>query len=48
MVINDELTADYLAELKKTMDLIRKQVNHRLAIEVMMLKHIRLGGTKIG
>jgi len=48
LVLNGELTADYLTELKKTMDLIRKQVNHRLALEVMLLKHIQLGGIKIG
>ncbi|NLP44522.1 MAG: DNA polymerase III subunit delta' [Peptococcaceae bacterium] len=48
LVLSGELTADYLAELRKTMAVIRRQVNHRLAIEVLMLKHIQLGGIKIG
>jgi len=48
MVVEGKVSADYLKEIRQTSEQIRRQVNHRLAIEVLALKHIELGGTKIG
>jgi len=48
MVVEGRLSPHYLKEIRNTSDLIRRQVNHRLALEVLALKHIKLGGTKIG
>lgn len=47
-VVSEEFSPEFLTEIKETMNLIRRQVNHRLAVEVLALKHIKLGGTKIG
>lgn len=34
--------------IKEAIEAVRKQANHRLVIEVLVLKHIKLGGTQIG
>lgn len=48
MVINGKASPQCLTEIKLTSEVVRRQVNHRLALEVLALKHIKLGGTKIG
>lgn len=37
-----------LKEVGKTAEAVRRQANHRLALEVLALKHIKMGGNKIG
>jgi len=37
-----------LKEVGKTAEAVRRQANHRLAVEVLALKHIKMGGSKIG
>lgn len=48
MVIKEKVSPQCLTEIKHTSEVIRRQVNHRLALEVLALKHIKLGGTEIG
>jgi len=43
-VVKGELSPQYLIEIGTAQDFFRKQVNHRLVLEVLALKHISLGG----
>lgn len=47
-IIRGQSSPEFLSKISQTSELIRKQVNHRLAIEVLALHHLRLGGYKIG
>lgn len=48
LVIKGKASPQFLAEIRITSEAIRRQVNHRLAMEVLTVKHIELGGTEIG
>jgi len=48
MVVKGEVSPCFLQEIGHAQEMIRRQVNHRLALEVLAIKHIELGGTKIG
>jgi DNA polymerase-3 subunit delta' len=48
MVLKGQASPQILTEIRHTIEVIRRQVNHRLALEVLVLKHLKLGGTKIG
>lgn len=47
-VIKGEVSPQLLKEIGRTADALRRQANPRLALEVLALKHIELGGSKIG
>lgn len=47
MVVKGEVSPRFLQEIGQAQEMIRRQVNHRLALEVLAIKHIELGGTKI-
>jgi DNA polymerase-3 subunit delta' len=44
MVVDGALSPQFLREIGNTADILKRQVNHRLALEVMTLKHISYGG----
>ncbi len=48
MVAKGKLSPRFLKEIGNTIEIISKQVNHRLALEVLVLKHISFGGNGIG
>lgn len=47
-VIKGEVSPQLLNKVGTTVEAIRRQANPRLALEVLALKHIELGGSKIG
>ena len=47
-VIKEEVSPQLLKEIGRTAEALRRQANPRLALEVLALKHIELGGSKIG
>ena len=47
-VIDREVSPKVLQEVGKAAEAVRRQANPRLALEVLILKHIELGGSKIG
>lgn len=48
MVIKGQQSPQVLKEITQMTEVVRRQVNHRLALEVLALKHLKLGGTDIG
>lgn len=48
LVIKGEASPQFLTEIRQTSEAVRRQVNSRLALEVLAVKHIKLGGTEIG
>lgn len=46
--LKEEVSPQLLAEVGRTAEALRKQANSRLALEVFALKHIELGGSRIG
>lgn len=48
MVIKGQQSPQVLKEITQMTEAVRRQVNHRLALEVLALKHLKLGGTDIG
>lgn len=48
LVVQGMISPRFLQEIGYAQEMIRRQVNHRLALEVLAIKHIKLGGTKIG
>ncbi|NLM21266.1 MAG: DNA polymerase III subunit delta' [Peptococcaceae bacterium] len=47
MISKGALSPIFLSEIGKTLELLKKQVNNRLALEVLALKHISYGGNRI-
>ncbi|UWG97669.1 DNA polymerase III subunit delta' [Dehalobacter sp. DCM] len=47
-ILRGEQSPEVLKEIIQTTEMIRRQVNHRLVLEVLALKHLRLGGTDLG
>ncbi|KUO60486.1 MAG: DNA polymerase [Gracilibacter sp. BRH_c7a] len=47
-VIRKEVSPQLLQEIGRTAEALRKQANPRLVLEVLALKHIEMGGSKIG
>lgn len=48
MVVEAKLSPQTMKEISKTIEAVRKQANYRLALEVLALKHLKLGGNGIG
>lgn len=48
LVIAGEQSPESLKEIIKMTEMLRRQVNHRLVLEVLAIKHLRLGGTDLG
>jgi len=48
MIVTGKVSPQFLQEIGYASEMIRRQVNYRLVIEVLAMKHIRLGGTEIG
>jgi len=48
MVAKGKISPEFLKETGNTAEIIKKQVNHRLAMEVLALKHMSFGGNEIG
>ncbi|MGI6450547.1 MAG: DNA polymerase III subunit delta' [Desulfitobacteriia bacterium] len=48
LVLQRKISPQFIAEIRQISQAVSKQVNHRLALEVLALKHLKLGGTKIG
>ena len=48
MICKGMLSPIFLSEIGETSELLKKQVNNRLALEVLALKHISYGGNRIG
>ncbi len=48
MITESQVSPYILEEVRHSLEMVRRQVNHRLALEVLAIKHIKLGGTKIG
>ncbi|HHV64981.1 MAG TPA: DNA polymerase III subunit [Peptococcaceae bacterium] len=48
LVLKGKLSPQFLTEIRHISEAINKQVNHRLALEVLALKHLRQGGMDIG
>ncbi len=47
-VVKEEVSPQLLKEVGRTAEALRRQANPRLALEVLALKHIEMGGRKIG
>jgi len=48
LIVKRKVSPQFLQEISTAMEMIRRQVNARLVLEVLALKHIRLGGIEIG
>jgi DNA polymerase-3 subunit delta' len=48
MVVKGQQPPQVLKEITQMTEAVRRQVNHRLALEVLALKQLKLGGTDIG
>ncbi|RNC28652.1 MAG: DNA polymerase III subunit gamma/tau [Candidatus Dichloromethanomonas elyunquensis] len=48
MVAAKKISPQFLYEIGAAIEMIRRQANSRLVLEVLAIKHIRLGGTEIG
>ncbi|NLI91708.1 MAG: DNA polymerase III subunit delta' [Peptococcaceae bacterium] len=48
MIIKGKVQPQFLHEIGVAIEMIRRQVNSRLVLEVLAMKHIKLGGTEIG